>query len=90
MITINFILNKNIKHLLFLLQSHSFGYDCKKRANLNILDAETLIFSAGNMVQILNIKTKKQIYLETISGGAVGAIAVKLILIKKIFINKLI
>jgi hypothetical protein len=29
------------------------------------------------MVQILNIKTKKQIYLETISGGAVGAIAVK-------------
>jgi cilia- and flagella-associated protein 44 len=59
-----------------LCLSHSFGYDCKKRSNLNILDPETLIFSAGNMVQILNIKTKEQKYLRTTGGGAVGAIAV--------------
>ena len=60
----------------FFIFSHSFGYDCKKRANLNILDPETLIFSAGNLVQILNIRTKEQKYLETMSGGAVGAITV--------------
>ena len=54
--------------------SHSFGYDCKKRYNLNLIDSDTLIFSAGNLVQILNVNTKEQKYLKTTSGGAVGAI----------------
>ncbi len=40
------------------------------------MDNETFLFSAGNFVQLLNIKNKEQKYLKTISGGAVGAIAV--------------
>lgn len=62
------------------LFSHSFGYDCKKRSNLQLIDSDTLIFSAGSLVQLLNIKTREQQYLRTLSGGAVGAIAVSLIL----------
>jgi hypothetical protein len=58
------------------IHSHSFGYDCHKRANLHLIDSDILIFSAGNLVEILNIKTKEQKYLKTSSGGAVGAIAV--------------
>ncbi len=69
------MINKYLFFIKFLF-SHSFGYDCKKRANLNILDPETLIFSAGNLVVILNIRTKEQKYLKTLGGGAVGAIAV--------------
>lgn len=34
------------------------------------------MFSAGNLVVMLNIKTKQQKYLKTLSGGAVGAITV--------------
>ena len=64
------------KKKVFADLSHSFGYDCKKRSNLNILDPDTLIFSAGNLVQILNIRTRQQKYLKTLSGGAVGSIAV--------------
>ena len=56
--------------------SHSFGYDCKKRSNLHILDPDTLIFSAGNLAELINMKTKQQIYIRTTSGGGVGAITV--------------
>lgn len=41
-----------------------------------MLDPDTLVFSAGNMTEILNIRTKEQTYLRTTSGGGVGAIAV--------------
>lgn len=34
------------------------------------------MFSAGNMVQIVNIVTKKQQHIYTTGGGAVGAIRV--------------
>ena len=60
----------------FLELFHSFGYDCKKRSNLFLIDEETLIFSAGSLVQLVNIRTREQRYLNTLSGGAVGAIAV--------------
>lgn len=43
---------------------------------MNIIDSDVLLFSAGNLVVILNVKTREQIYLKTLSGGAVGAIAV--------------
>ncbi|XP_033126041.1 cilia- and flagella-associated protein 44-like [Anneissia japonica] len=55
---------------------HSFGYDCLKHHNLLMLDGNTLLFIAGNMVQLLNIVTKEQKYLRSTSGGGIGAIAV--------------
>ena len=58
------------------MNRHSFGYDCKRRANLHMLDEETLIFIAGNFIQLLSIKTKQQTYLRSTSGGGIGAIAV--------------
>ncbi|XP_064651335.1 cilia- and flagella-associated protein 44-like isoform X2 [Lineus longissimus] len=59
-----------------LTLDHSFGYDCQKRSNLHLLDENTVSFVAGNMVQILNLKTKEQTYIRSTSGGSIGAIAV--------------
>ncbi|KAL5020106.1 hypothetical protein ScPMuIL_002998 [Solemya velum] len=59
-----------------LVLQHSFGYDCTKRANLHILDVKTVVFAAGNMVQLLDLQTKEQTYIRSTSGGGIGAIAV--------------
>ncbi|XP_022090775.1 cilia- and flagella-associated protein 44-like isoform X2 [Acanthaster planci] len=55
---------------------HSFGYDCKRLSNLYMLDANTLIFAAGNLVELLNIQTKEQKYIRSTGGGGIGAITV--------------
>ncbi|KAJ8316119.1 hypothetical protein KUTeg_006133 [Tegillarca granosa] len=55
---------------------HMFGYDCTKRANLHMLDDRTVIFAAGNLVQILDLQTKEQKYIRSTSGGGIGAITV--------------
>ncbi|XP_078512752.1 cilia- and flagella-associated protein 44 isoform X2 [Lissotriton helveticus] len=55
---------------------HSFGYDCTKRANLELLDDHTILYIAGSLVVILNIKTKEHTYLRCCSGGGIGNIAV--------------
>uniref|UniRef100_A0A8C4ZLP0 EML-like first beta-propeller domain-containing protein n=1 Tax=Gadus morhua TaxID=8049 RepID=A0A8C4ZLP0_GADMO len=54
--------------------SHSFGYDCGRRANLQLLDESTLAFIAGNVLVMLDISTKQQHYLRSCSGGGIGAI----------------
>ncbi|XP_006628047.3 cilia- and flagella-associated protein 44 isoform X2 [Lepisosteus oculatus] len=61
-------------NLLQLL--HSFGYDCTKRANLQLLDENTLAFVAGNLVILLDWTTKEQRYLRSCSGGGIGTIMV--------------
>uniref|UniRef100_A0A8D0G0V4 Cilia- and flagella-associated protein 44 n=1 Tax=Sphenodon punctatus TaxID=8508 RepID=A0A8D0G0V4_SPHPU len=53
---------------------HSFGYDCTKRANLQLLDHQTLIYIAGNQLVLLDLKTKYQSYLRSSSGGGIGVI----------------
>ncbi|XP_040277654.1 cilia- and flagella-associated protein 44, partial [Bufo bufo] len=60
-----------VLHLL-----HSFGYDCTKRANLHLLDDQTLLYVAGAMVIILGLKTQEQQYLRSSSGQGIGAVAV--------------
>ncbi|KAK7105366.1 cilia- and flagella-associated protein 44-like [Littorina saxatilis] len=55
---------------------HSFGYDCQRRNNLYILDEKHLMFMAGNILQLLNIDTKKHTYIRSTSGGSIGALAV--------------
>ncbi|XP_038057956.1 cilia- and flagella-associated protein 44-like isoform X2 [Patiria miniata] len=55
---------------------HSFGYDCKRLSNLYMLDANMLIFAAGNLVELLNIQTKEQKYIRSTGGGGIGAITV--------------
>ncbi|XP_026863865.2 cilia- and flagella-associated protein 44 isoform X1 [Electrophorus electricus] len=58
-----------------LLQlSYSFGYDCKRRANLQLLDESTLAFMAGNVLVLLDVRTKEQRYVRSCSGGGIGAI----------------
>ena len=59
-----------------LTLQHSYGYDCTKRANLHILDVKTVVFSAGNLVQILDVETKEQTFIRSSSGGGIGAITV--------------
>ncbi|XP_039600046.1 cilia- and flagella-associated protein 44 isoform X3 [Polypterus senegalus] len=56
--------------------THSFGYDCTKRGNLQLLDDSTLMFVAGNLVVILNLKTKEQKYLRSSSGGGIATVVV--------------
>ncbi|KAM3935997.1 cilia- and flagella-associated protein 44 [Leptodactylus fuscus] len=60
-----------VLHLL-----HSFGYDCTKRANLHLLDDQTLLYVAGTMAIILGLRTHAQQYLRSSSGQGIGAVAV--------------
>ncbi|XP_048348373.1 cilia- and flagella-associated protein 44 [Sphaerodactylus townsendi] len=55
---------------------HSFGYDCTKRVNLQVMDSSTLLYIAGNQVVLLDLKSKFQKYLRSSSGGGIGVIAV--------------
>ena len=59
-----------------LTLQHSYGYDCTKRANLHLLDTKTVLFAAGNLVQILDLQTKEQTFIRSSSGGGIGAITV--------------
>ncbi|XP_071388965.1 cilia- and flagella-associated protein 44 [Centroberyx affinis] len=60
---------ENLLHL-----SHSFGYDCGRRANLQLLDERTLTFIAGNLLVLLDLPTKQQRYLRSCSGGGIGSV----------------
>ncbi|CDQ70160.1 unnamed protein product [Oncorhynchus mykiss] len=60
---------ENLLHL-----THSFGYDCGRRANLQLLDERTLAFLAGNQLIFLDVRTKEQRYLRSCSGGGIGTI----------------
>ncbi|XP_041816587.1 cilia- and flagella-associated protein 44 [Chelmon rostratus] len=62
---------ENLLHL-----SHSFGYDSRRRGNLQLLDDRTLVFIAGNLLVLLDISTKEQRYLRSCSGGGIGSITV--------------
>ncbi|XP_053372820.1 cilia- and flagella-associated protein 44-like [Mercenaria mercenaria] len=59
-----------------LTLQHSFGYDCTKRANLHLLNERTVVFAAGNLVQIVDLQTKEQTFIRSTSGGGIGAITV--------------
>nr|XP_049595219.1 cilia- and flagella-associated protein 44-like isoform X3 [Syngnathus scovelli] len=56
--------------------SHSFGYDCKRRANLLLLEDRTLIFIAGQILILLDISTKQQKYIRSRNGSGIGSIGV--------------
>ncbi|XP_033981538.1 cilia- and flagella-associated protein 44 isoform X1 [Trematomus bernacchii] len=60
---------ENLLHLC-----HSFGYDSGRRGNLQLLDDNTLIFIAGNLLVLLDVSTKEQRYLRSCSGGGIGTI----------------
>ena len=68
-----------------MFKSHSFGFECTKRSNMHMIDNDHMIFAAGNMLQILNIKTKQKRYIRSIKSGGIGALAVSL---AKLFILK--
>nr|XP_020862787.1 cilia- and flagella-associated protein 44 isoform X2 [Phascolarctos cinereus] len=55
---------------------HSFGYDSTRRANLHLLDSQTLIFIAGNQIVFVDLTTFEQSYLRSNSGRGIGALAV--------------
>nr|XP_061836799.1 cilia- and flagella-associated protein 44-like isoform X1 [Nerophis lumbriciformis] len=59
-----------------ILLSHSFGYDCQRRENLQLLDDTTLIYIAGQLLILLDVSTRQQRYLRSCSGGGIGAIGV--------------
>ena len=63
--------------------SHSFGFECQRRSNLHLLDDNTLMFIAGNVIQIVNMNTHEQKYVRSTTGGGIGAIAVREIQIQQ-------
>ncbi|KAJ0057635.1 hypothetical protein NL108_011577, partial [Boleophthalmus pectinirostris] len=54
--------------------SHSFGYDCKRRCNLQLLDEQTLVYVAGNILVLQDLISRQQRYLRSSGGGGIGAI----------------
>ena len=56
---------------------YSFGYDCTQRSNLHVIDIETVIYIAGNMVVVLDMKSLNQRYIHSTSNGGIGNIAVR-------------
>ncbi|XP_060090627.1 cilia- and flagella-associated protein 44 [Heteronotia binoei] len=62
--------------LSVLTLTYSFGYDCTKRANLQVMDSSTLLYIAGNQVVLLDLKIRYQRYLRSSSGGGIGTITV--------------
>ncbi|XP_037381439.1 cilia- and flagella-associated protein 44 [Talpa occidentalis] len=71
-----FVTSDSTVPLDLLVLEHSFGYDCRKRANLQLLDSNTLLYVAGNQLILLNYKTKEQTYLRSSSGRGIGVIGV--------------
>ncbi|XP_070606132.1 cilia- and flagella-associated protein 44 isoform X2 [Erythrolamprus reginae] len=55
---------------------HSFGYDCTRRANLQILDSQILLYVAGSQLVLLDMKSSYQRYLRSTGGGGIGVITV--------------
>uniref|UniRef100_A0A8C6VRT2 Cilia- and flagella-associated protein 44 n=1 Tax=Naja naja TaxID=35670 RepID=A0A8C6VRT2_NAJNA len=53
--------------------SHSFGYDCTRRANLHVLDSQILLYIAGSQLVLLDLKSNHQRYLRSTGGGGIGA-----------------
>ena len=62
--------------------THSFGYDCRRRGNLVVLDTRTVAYVAGNLVQLVDIITKEQKYIRSTGGVAIGAICVSITVIE--------
>ncbi|KAM3873982.1 cilia- and flagella-associated protein 44 [Diretmus argenteus] len=55
--------------------SHSFGYDCGRGSNLQLLDERTLTFVAGNLLVLLDVPTRQRRHLRSCSGGGIGCVA---------------
>lgn len=41
-----------------------------------MMDENTAVFAAGNVVELLDLRAKEQKYLRSTSGGGIGALAV--------------
>ncbi|KAG8136767.1 hypothetical protein E2320_005324 [Naja naja] len=54
--------------------THSFGYDCTRRANLHVLDSQILLYIAGSQLVLLDLKSNHQRYLRSTGGGGIGVI----------------
>ncbi|XP_038658265.1 cilia- and flagella-associated protein 44 [Scyliorhinus canicula] len=56
--------------------SYSFGYDCTRRVNIQLIDEQTILFVAGNLVILMDIKTKEQRNVRSSTGGSIGIVMV--------------
>ena len=46
------------------------------------MDENSVLFAAGNTVEILNLATQEQTHIRTTGGGGIGAVAVSLLIFK--------
>ena len=66
-----------VKWLSLTTFSHSFGYESQKRANLIALGADVIAYASGNFIALFNIETSETTYIRSLSGGGIGALAVR-------------
>ena len=56
--------------------SHSFGFDCSRRGNLQILDDKTLVFVSGNLIHFLDSDSGTITFQRSSRGTGISCIAV--------------
>lgn len=54
----------------------SLGYDSKRPDNLLLLSADAIAFSAGNLLVLYNMQSRKQQFVRSTGGAGIGHIAV--------------
>ena len=54
----------------------SYGYDCSRRRNLCVLDADTLLFVTGNMIHFLDIEDDSVTPRRSVNGAGITCVAV--------------
>lgn len=57
--------------------SRSFGYDCRRRGNLHVLDNKTVMFVAGSVVELIDLSTGQHRYIPTVGGYSIGTLVVR-------------
>ncbi|CAG9840027.1 unnamed protein product [Diabrotica balteata] len=53
---------------------HSFGYNCRKKFNLEVLDENTVVFASGNFLHFFNLETKDIWFRRSALGQGIGHI----------------
>ncbi|XP_056639556.1 cilia- and flagella-associated protein 44 isoform X1 [Diorhabda sublineata] len=53
---------------------HSFGYNCRKRFNLEVLDDDTVVFASGNFLHFFNLQTREIWFRRSALGQGIGHI----------------
>lgn len=61
-----------------MLNSYSYGYNCRKYFNLCVIDKNTIAFAAGNFIQFLDVQENKVWFKTGSIDTGIGHISVNI------------